>query len=169
MHEDSLTTGNISATVTSSGLTGITQVGTTNKFAGGEYLYAYRGTGNGVNAAVSASFAGSTNQETTVEVIQLSGNSTSTPIAQSPNASGTATPATATLTSPNSLNGEIVLVGVNQQVTITAPSGFSQLDTQSGTGFANGSYIDSSAQASSSFGLSSNQPWGTIALEINHA
>jgi hypothetical protein len=121
---------------------------------------------------VSVSVNGGTgnNVETTIEVVQLSGNNTTTPIAQSINGTGTSTSATATLTSPNTLNGEVVIAGVHGQATITAPTGYSQLDTQSGTGFANGVYIDSSAQGSSSFGLgSTNVPWGTIAIEINHA
>jgi hypothetical protein len=174
MHQDANTSGTLTATVTSSGLTGITQVGTTNRFQGpnGQYLYAFSATGNGTNAAVSVSVNGGTgnNVETTIEVVQLSGNNTTTPIAQSINGTGTSTSATATLTSPNTLNGEVVIAGVHGQATITAPTGYSQLDTQSGTGFANGVYIDSSAQGSSSFGLgSTNVPWGTIAIEINHA
>jgi hypothetical protein len=176
MHQDATTTGNITASLAnSSGLTNVSLVGNANKFQGnnGQYLYAFSATASGTSATVRVDFSGgSTNQESTVEVIQLSGN-TSSPIAQSVNGSGTGTPAAVTLTTPNSLNGEVVIVGVHQQSTITAPAGYSLLDTQSGSaggGFANGVYIDSAAQGSSSFGITgTNPPWGTIAIEINHA
>lgn len=56
-------------------------------------------------------------------------------------------------------------------MTVTRPTGFSQLFFNSGNqggGYNAGSYFNPQASASSAFTLSAGHTWGTIALEINH-
>jgi hypothetical protein len=136
-------------------------------------LFAWVATGSGTTGPVTVNFNTSCNNTVTVvNVVGLSGYNTTTLVAQSPTNSGTSTSATATLTSPNSGNGEVVFLGVRGGVlTVTRPSGFAQIFFNSGTQGGNydaGSYFNPQAIASSVFTLSSRQIWGTIALEINH-
>ena len=136
-------------------------------------LFAWVATGSGTTGAVTVNFNTTcTNTVTVVNIVGLSGYNTTTPIAQSPSNSGNSTSATVTLTSPNSGNGEVVFLGIQGGVvTVTQPSGFSQLYFLSGTLGGNydaGSYFNPHASASSAFTLSSKQAWGSIALEINH-
>src|SRR5204862_490944 len=99
-----------------------------------------------------------------------------TPVVRTVNKAGTNNSATASLSAPSTANGELVLVGMQGTgaggATITAPSGYSALDTtQSGTasgGWTSNAYVNSTAQTSSSFSLSQSKPWGTITIEINH-
>jgi hypothetical protein len=136
-------------------------------------LFAWVATGSGSTGAVTVNFNASCNNTVTVvNLVGLSGYNTTTPIAQSPTSSGNSTSAAASLTSPNSGNGEVVFLGVRGGVvTVTAPSGFSQLSFNSGGqggGYDAGSYFNAHASASSLFALSASHVWGTIALEINH-
>ena len=136
-------------------------------------LFAWVATGSGSTGTVTVNFNTScTNTVTVVNIVGLSGYNTTTPIAQSPTSSGNSTSATATLTSPNSSNGEVVFLGIQGGVvTVTRPSGFSQLFFNSGGqggSYDVGSYFNSQASASSTFTLSAAHVWGTIAVEINH-
>ena len=77
-------------------------------------MWAYVATGSGASAAATVNFNTSyTNSETVVNVVQLSGNNTTTPIAQSHTNSGSNSPTIGSLTSPNAANGEIEFVGVD--------------------------------------------------------
>lgn len=147
-------------------------IGTANNYASKYYVWAFLATGNGASGAVTVTFNTSGNNAfTTIDVVALSGNNTATPVAQNVHGAGTSTTATAALTSPSSLNGQIVVVAVAGQQTITVPSGFTQIDYLKGGqggGFASGVYFNPSAQASSSFTLNGSKAWGTITIEINH-
>jgi hypothetical protein len=96
-----------------------------------------------------------TNRVTVVNVVGLSGYNTTTPIAQSPTNSGNSASATATLTSPKTGNGEVAFLGVRGGVvTVTRPSGFSQVFFNSGSqggSYNAGSYFNPQASASSTF------------------
>ena len=106
--------------------------------------------------------------------MELSGNDTTTPIAQSPTPPAIALlTASANLSTPNAANGEIILASFLANAAFTTPAGFSALEsfsTGSNGGENYGVYFNSSAQASTSItsgGLGLG--WGTIALELNHA
>jgi hypothetical protein len=138
-----------------------------------DYLFAWTATANGSSGSVTVNFAsGSNANPTVIDVIKLSGNNTSTPVAQQTTGSSQTGTATATLASPNGANGEVVLVSYLANATLTTPAGFTALDTiQTGSngGENYGLYFNSSAQASTSISSSSlGNGWGTIAIEINH-
>lgn len=168
---------NVTAAVSGPFTAAATQLRSTNFETGNPkyYLWAFWATGNGTTAAVTATFGSTgTNTATTVDVIRLSGNNTTSPIAQSAtNGSGSgvpSSPAVATLTSPSALNGEVVFVGAALAApTISLPTGFTQVDQQAGTGWSNGAFSTSIAQASASFTLSTAEPWATISIEVNHS
>ncbi len=136
-------------------------------------LFAWVATGSGTTGAVTINFTTTcTNTVTVVNIVGLSGYNTTTPIAQSPTNTGNSTSAAATLSSPSAANGEVVFLGIQGGVvTVTRPTGFSQLLFNSGSqggSYDAGSYFNPQASASSTFTLSTKQVWGTIALEINH-
>jgi hypothetical protein len=133
-------------------------------------LAVFRATGNGTSAAVQVGFTNNSSL-VKIDVIELSGNNTSSPIVQSPTNTGTSTTATATLSAPGSGNAELVLFGAGGNASFTTPGGFSSIDAGNGSspnfGFRN--VFNSTAQTTTSSTLSSSQPWATIALEIAHA
>lgn len=162
-------------TIPTAGITGPftgTPVAVTSSvdFSGKHSLFVWRGVGNGATGSVTVSFTGNNkNVLTVVQVIELSGNDTATPIVQSPAATGTTSPATATLTSPGSGNAELVLIGATGNTTVATPAAFTQLSTQNGatgSGYSVKSAFNATAQASTSSALGANVAWGTIALEI---
>ena len=137
-------------------------------------MFAWTATATGSTGSVTVNFASETNANpAVVDVIELSGNDTTTPIAQSPTNASALLTATANLSSPNAANGEMILVSYMANAALTTPAGFSALEsfsTGANGGENYGVYFSSSAQASTSItsgglGLGS----GTIALELNHA
>jgi hypothetical protein len=139
-----------------------------------DYLFAWTATATGSSGAVTVNFAGGTNANpTVVDVIQLSGNDTVNPVVQSPTAIGLVGSATATLSGPDTSNGEIVVASYLANASLTTPSGFTALDTfktGSNGGENYGVYFNASAQSvtsvtSGGLGLG----WGTIGLELKHA
>jgi hypothetical protein len=138
------------------------------------YLFAWKATANGSSGTVTVNFSyGSNANPTVVDVLELSGNNTSSPIAQQATASAPLGTATDILESANATNAEIVVASYMANATLTAPAGFTALDTfQTGSngGECYGLYFSPSAQTSTSVGSSSEGlGWGTIAIEINHA
>jgi hypothetical protein len=109
---------------------------------------------------------------TLADLVQLGGNNTTTPIVTTNEgkASGSGTTATANLPSaPGAQDAEVVFLTGNGNLGGSAPvaTGLSNLFySHQSTGSA-GTYSAIPAQQNSSFTISS-QPWGTIALEINH-
>jgi len=153
------------------------EVATKQDYLNKHTLWVWRATGNGTTGTVTVNFgSGSKNTVTVIDVVQLSGNDTSSPLVL-PAATATAnnSTATATLTSPAAGDAEVVIVGATANLSVSTPSGFSQLDFRSGStgsGFGVKSVFSPIAQASTSFTLGSpaqaNQ-WGTIAVEVKHA
>jgi hypothetical protein len=107
-----------------------------------------------------------------VEVIQLAGNATLNPVAQSATAANASGDATASLTTPDAANGEVVLVSFLKNVAPTTPAGFTALDTfhtDANGGESLGVYFASSAQASTTATApAGGHGWGTVALELAH-
>ena len=140
----------------------------------GNYLFAWTATANGSNEPVKVNFAsGSNANPTVIDVIELSGNNTSAPVAQQATASSLLLTATGTLESPNAANAELLMVSYMANASLTTPHGFTALDTlQTGSngGECYGLYFSASAQASTSVSSSGlGLGWGTIAIEINRA
>jgi hypothetical protein len=138
------------------------------------YLFAWKATANGSSGTVTVNFSsGSNANPTVVDVVELSGNNASTPIAQQATARAPLGTATATLTSSNAADAEIVVASYMANAALTTPAGFTALDTlQTGSngGECYGLYFSPSAQTSTSISSSSEGlGWGTIAIEINHA
>jgi hypothetical protein len=94
------------------------------------------------------------------------------PIVQSPTASSPGGNATAALTSPDSANGELLMVAFRQNKPIVPPLGFGTVDAfQSGSagGDSYGVFFDQSAQPSTTIIAPGGGGWGTIALELAHS
>lgn len=136
--------------------------------ANGKYeVWAYRATGTGTaNGTVSVNFGTGNNTRTMIDVVQLSGNSTASPVARSAVNSGTsATASSGALTGANASNGELFFAGVSSSVTMSVPSGYTALDASSPGTY--GAWFSSSASASgTATTLAPSSSWGTIAVEI---
>jgi len=138
-----------------------------------DYLFAWTATATGASGTVTVNFAGGSNANpTVVEVVELSSVKQSNLIAQQTTAASALLTATADLNSPDTKDGEVVLVSYLTNASLTTPPGFTALDTistGSNGGENYGVYFSSSAQASTSItsgGLGLG--WGTIAIELTH-
>ncbi len=160
---------------TTAAVSGIEYPGATS----GNYLFAVSAIATGASGGVTVNFAsGSTANPTIVDVIQLSGNDTAEPTAQAPAAEGTTLilgGASANLTSPGTSSGELVLASFIADAAITAPAGFTTVDTiatASNGGEDFGVYFTPTAQTSTTVpvpGLGLLTGWGSLALEIPRA
>jgi hypothetical protein len=136
--------------------------------ANGKYeVWAYRAAGTGTaNGTIGVNFSASNNTRTVIDVVQLSGNSTASPVARSAVSSGSsATASGGALTGASASDGELFFAGVAASVTMSTPSGYTALDASSpGT---QGAWFSSSASASgTATTLAPSSSWGTIAVEI---
>jgi hypothetical protein len=140
-----------------------------SKFA----VIAWQATGSGTtNGAVTVTFSSANNVSTTIDVVQLSGNNTSTPIAGSAVSTGTGTTATGGSLSPgNASDGEVFFAGLSASATMSTPAGgYTALDApvSPATG-AHGSWFSTAASATgASTTLGASATWGTIEIEITH-
>lgn len=139
------------------------------------YEWAYVATGTGTSAGTVTATFSKGNAATQIDVIVLSGENTSSPVAQS-NIKGSSTAmtsATATLTTPGAGDGEITLIGtVGNTTSIGTPTGWTQFEfnhNAASPAYGVGSEGTSTAVASQGFALGSSVAWGTIALEIRHS
>jgi hypothetical protein len=139
----------------------------------GNYLFAWTATATGSSGAITVDFAaGSNANPTIVEVVQLSGNNTGSPVVQQNTSAAPLGTANAVLSSPSASDGEIVLASYMANASLTTPSGFTALDTistGSNGGESYGVYFTASAQGSASISSSaSGLGWGTVAIELAH-
>lgn len=140
----------------------------TNDYEFGQWL-----TGGASNATgtIKVTFVKSTTQAY-LQVIQLSGNNISTPIAQSAYTSGNNTnPYTANLPAPpTSGDQEVVFLTGGEDLGGSAPPAnppmVNLIYLHAGAGSA-GSYATGTATQNTSF-TGANHHWGTIAVDINH-
>jgi hypothetical protein len=146
-------------------------------FAGttGYDMEIWQATGNGTSSVVTVK-TGKTSTIAAIDVIQLSGNDTTTPVVASNvtnSTGGGSTTATATLTSPAAGDAELVLFGAaGANASFTTPTGFSSIDSGNGSSPSNYGFrtvFDAAAQTSASSTVAPSAKWGTIALEIKHA
>jgi hypothetical protein len=122
--------------------------------------------------AIKVTFSKNTHQAY-IQVIKLSGNNLSTPVAQSAYTSGNNThPYTANLSAPpSSGDNEVAFLSANEDLGPSAPhatpaSMVNLIYKHAGPGSA-GSYTNPTATQNTSF-AGGNHHWGTIAVEINH-
>lgn len=133
-------------------------------------VWAYRATGTGTaNGTVSVNFNTGNNTRTAIDVVQLAGNSTASPVARSTVSFGSSATATAgTLNGASASDGELFFAGVTANATMSTPSGYTALDASSPGTY--GAWFRSSASASgTATTLAPSNSWGTIAVEITHS
>jgi hypothetical protein len=165
------------ASVSSPALTSATFVGAEGTGSSKDCLEVFTAVGTSTSGAVTTT--GATGQNIGfVNVVQLSPGAKVQNASGLAGATGTASPATATLTNPPSTLGEIVPVAVadgNGQTTIsvqTPASGMNLLGAaqhNSTVGAALSLFFDSAAQGNASFPLNPTAPingWATFAVEV---
>jgi hypothetical protein len=171
----SCNSGNANATVSSPAFSSVTfdeAVGT-GRSSGKDCLEVFTATGSNTSGAVTVTPA-SGQVITYVNVVQLSAGALVQNGPSFPNFEASSSPATATLSSPNANDGELVPVGVSDgtsTITIATPTGWTLLGTsQSGAASAAMSvFFDPTAQSSFSSTLSPVTPtngWATYAIEV---
>ncbi len=163
----------VSATI-SGPFTNVTAVGSnafTSSALGTSELFEWIAKGNGTTSSASVTFSGlgvALSSTAALDVVQLAGNSTTTPVAQSVSTgignSGLAT--TAFGSAPAQGDGSIILVGALGASTFTTPTGATPIDVPGTTGLF-GLYLFDPATQTQSITLTSGH-WGTLGVEINH-
>jgi Fibronectin type III domain len=127
------------------------------------------GTGNS-NGTVTVSFSASNNVSTTIDVVQLSGDNTASPIAQSAVSASSSSSATVTggaLSGASARDGELFFAVLTTTTSMSTPTGYTVLDVPASTVHAVwDSSSASTAGITTSLGVSSY--WGTIEIEISH-
>ena len=160
------------STITGSAINGtpaqiVSQVFNSN----GKYeVWAYHATGTGIsNGSVAVKFSAANNTSTTIDVVQLSGDNTASPIAGSQVSSGTSgTTATGGTLSPASPgDAEVFFAGLSTSTTMSTPSGYTALDVPASG--VHGAWFSPSASSSGiATTLGTSTAWGTIEIEIAH-
>jgi hypothetical protein len=133
---------------------------------------AYYATGTGTsNGTVTVSFSASNNVSTSIDVVQLSGDNTASPIAQSAVSVSSSPGATVTggaLSGASASNGELFFAVLTTTTSMSTPTGYTVLDVPAST--VHGVWDSSSASTAgitTNLGVSSY--WGTIEIEISHS
>ena len=132
---------------------------------------AYYATGTGKsNGTVTVSFSASNNVSTTIDVVQLSGDNTASPIAQSAVSVSSSSGATVTggaLSGASASDGELFFAVLTSTASMSTPTGYTVLDVPASTVHGVwGSSSASTAGITTNLGVSSY--WGTIEIEIGH-
>jgi hypothetical protein len=164
-------TGNLAInSITGTAVSGTpSQINTEPFTSGGNHfaVFAWQATGTGTsNGTVSVNFSSGNNTSTTIDVIQLSGNSAAAPT--SAISTNTGTTATGGSLSPGSAaDGEMFFAGLSGATSMTTPAGYAALDAPAST--VHGAWFSASASSSAiSTGLGASRTWGTIEVEISH-
>lgn len=147
-----------------------TQINAEPFSSGNDEVFAWLATGSGTSSGnVKVNFSASDNVSTTIDVVQLSANNTTTPIARSAVSTGTGSTVTGgTLTGASASDGEVFFVGLSAATTLSLPVGYTVLDVPATT--LHGSWFSSSASSSGvTTTLGASPTWATIEIEINHA
>jgi hypothetical protein len=139
-------------------------------FSNSKYeLWAYRATGTGTaGGTVTVTFTAANNVTTSIDVVQLSGDKSGSPVAQAVGSSGSGTAATgAALPGASAADGEIFFTGLTTSTTMSTPTGYAALDAPTGL---HGLWFSSSASSSAiTTTLGTTSPYGTLEVEIAHA
>jgi hypothetical protein len=153
---------------------------TSQTYNGSDYQWAYyvttAGTASGTGT-LTVTFKKNlgSGDVTILDLVQLGGNNTTTPIVTTNvgKASGTASTATANLpNAPAASNAEIAFLSAQQDLGASPPAATPALGnafySHQGAGSA-GIYPAVPARQAESFSVGTSKNWGTVALEINHA
>lgn len=132
---------------------------------------AYHATGTGTsNGTVTVSFSASNNVSTIIDVVQLSGDNTVSPIAQSAISASSTSGATVTggaLSGASAGDGELFFAVLTTATSMSTPTGYTVLDVPAST--VHGVWGSSSAStAGITTSLGGSSYWGTIEIEISH-
>lgn len=133
--------------------------------------WAYWATASGTSKTVSVTLSSSPNY-LLVDVLVLSGSTTTSPVVQFQTHTGTSASPTATLAStPGGGDLEVVLNGAggNSGVTKTTPSGWTQVSSAHSSSLDTGVssyYTNSTASTSVAFPWTNSVIWATIAVEL---
>jgi hypothetical protein len=154
--------------------TNVTAVGPnpfTSSALGTSELFEWTAKGNGATSTASVTFSGlgvAVSSTAALDVIQLSGNSTTTPVAQSVSSGSGNSPTATTIfgTAPSQGDGSIIFVGALTASTFTTPTGATPIDVPSTTGLF-GLYLFDPATQSQNVTVTSGH-WGTVGVEFNH-
>ncbi len=143
---------------------------------GRDYLFAWSATATGLTGSVKVDFApGSNANPTVIEVVELSGVNLLFPIVQAPTNSSPTGNASAALASPDSANGELIMVAFRHDKPLDPPLGFGTVDAfrnGSDGGDAYGVFFNQSAQGATTIlepHGGGGGGWGTIAIELAHS
>lgn len=134
-------------------------------------VLAAEATGNGTSGTVVVNFSSANNVTTTVDVIQLSGDNTTNPIAGFAVSTGNVSTVTGGTLSPGaSSDGELFFVGLSAAETMTTPASYTALDAPVNPATAtHGGWSSTSASGSGvTTTLGASATWGTIEIEISH-
>ena len=132
---------------------------------------AYHATGTGTsNGTVTVSFSASNNVSTSIDVVQLSGDNTASPIAQSAVSVSSVSDATVTggaLSGASANDGELFFAVLTTATSMSTPTGYTVLDVPAST--VHGVWVSPSAStAGITTSLGASSYWGTIEIEITH-
>ena len=132
---------------------------------------AYHATGTGTsNGTVTVSFSASNNVSTSIDVVQLSGDNTASPIVQSAVTASSSSGATVTggaLSGASASDGELFFAVLTTATSMSTPTGYTVLDVPAST--VHGVWGSSSAStAGITTSLGGSSYWGTIEIEISH-
>jgi hypothetical protein len=136
-----------------------------------DYAFGRWVTGTGLNGKLVVTFTNTIHQAY-VQVIQLSNNNISTPIAQSVYTSGSSNSATANFPNPpSSGDNEVDWLTAHGDLSPSAPvpsPAMTLLLYQHNANGSAASYTSSTASQNTTFPLASSLAWGTIGVELNH-
>ena len=132
---------------------------------------AYYATGTGKsNGTATVSFSASNNVSTSIDVVQLSGDNTASPIVQSAVTASSSSGATVTggaLSGASASDGELFFAVLTTTTSMSTPTGYTVLDVPAST--VHGVWDSSSASAAGiTTSLGGSSYWGTIEIEISH-
>jgi Fibronectin type III domain len=132
---------------------------------------AYYATGTGTsNGTVKVSFSASNNVSTNIDVVQLSGDNTASPIAQSAVSASPSSGTTVTggaLSGASASDGELFFAVLTTATSMSTPTDYTVLDVPAST--VHGVWDSPSASAAGiTTSLGGSSYWGTIEIEISH-
>jgi Fibronectin type III domain len=132
-------------------------------------VWAYQATGTGnSNGTVTVAFNSGNNVSTTIDVVQLSGDKTASPIAQSVGSASSGTTVTGgSLPGASASDGELFFAGLATATSMSTPASYTALDVSAST--VHGAWYSSSAStAGITTSLGASSSWGAIEIEIAH-
>jgi Fibronectin type III domain len=133
-------------------------------------VFAWLATGTGqASGTVKVTFDSPNNLLTTVDVLQLSGVNTTSPVVRSAVSTGSSATATGgALTGASAGDGEVFFAGLGTLTTMSSPAGYTAVDAPAaGSPAWEGSWFNPSASSAPiKASLGASTVWGTIEIEL---